>query len=236
MTRFHSFPRQIMGQDVVVKVAESADARLPDDELTWINTVRASARDVESSPDEHLSDAHTRLEAALDGRDDCFRVGEVSGPGYWEAFVYCDGDLAKPLFDAVDGPCQVEADARPDPQAAVYFDFLAPSGVEQLWVQNRRQLSRIRPDIPEEERRGRLEHQFSFSSKDDRSRFGDVAVRHGFELEYPPEDPAEEDDEDFVLTLLRTDKLTVEHLDQLAHELFKAATTHAGRYHGWDFR
>ncbi|MGM0557275.1 MAG: hypothetical protein ACQEVA_12905, partial [Myxococcota bacterium] len=176
MTRFHSFPRNIMGQAVVVKVAEDADAHLPDSQRSWINTVRASAHEVEGPADKLLDEAHHRLDAALDGREDCLKVGEVSGPGYWEAFVYCEDDFAQELFDAADGPCQVEADARPDPQAAVYFEFLAPSGIEELWVQNRRQLSRIRADVPQEDRKARLEHQFSFPSKDDRSRFADEFV------------------------------------------------------------
>jgi regulator of RNase E activity RraB len=225
-----------MGQSAVVKVAEDADSLLPDPECGWINTVRASVLDIEGATEAMLDEAHERLDEWLDGRDACVKVGEVSGTGYWEAFVYCDDDYAQQLFDAVDGACEVEADARPDPQAAVYFEFLAPSGIEELWVKNRRQLSRIRPDVPQDERRARLEHQFSFPSKDDRSRFADEMVREGFELEYPPEDPEEDADEDFVLTLLRTEDLTVEHMDQLTHDLFKAAARNAGRYHGWDYR
>lgn len=225
-----------MGQSVVVKVAEDADAFLPDSQRSWINTVRASAQEVEGAADKLLDEAHERLDAELAERDDCLKVGEVSGTGYWEAFVYCDGDYAQELFDAVDGPCQVEADARPDPQAAVYFEFLAPSGIEELWVQNRRQLSRIRPDVPQKDRKARLEHQFSFPSKENRSHFADELARHGFELEYPPEDPEEGEDEDFVLTLLRTEQLTVDHMDELTHDLFKAAARNAGRYHGWGYR
>ena len=236
MTRFHSFPRRIMGQSVVVKVAEDADAFLPDARRDWINTVRASALEVSGSPEEKLGEAHAQLDAWLAEHDACMKVGEVSGAGYWEAFVYCEDDLAQELFDVVDGPCQIEADARPDPQAAVYFEFLAPSGIEELWVHNRRQVSRIRADVPDDERNARLEHDFSFPSKDDRSRFADAMAREGFELEYPPEDPEEDADEDFVLTLLRTEHLTVEQLDQLTHDLFKAAAQEAGRYHGWDYR
>ena len=233
-TTFDAFPRAIRGQRVVVHVSRNASDRLPDPDRQWVCSVRLSVREVEDRADDALRDARRAVlgEAAeLDARP----VGDVSGPGYWEGFVYADGDVSDALSAAardVCDACEIQADAHRDPSAEVYFEFLAPSEVESLLITNRRKLAG-RPAAGEE---ARLAHAFRFSSKDDRSRFAEEVARYGFELEYPPEDPDEDADEDFELTILRTDMLDVAELDQLVRRLFKAATGRAGRYDGWKLR
>lgn len=238
MKRLHGFPRIIMGQRVVVRVVDEAAAsrlRSPDG---WVNTLRASAVDLDEGADAALAETRAHLMAFLDARPRLQLAAEVAGPGYVEAFIWGPGDLQAELAQAVSDRCDVEVAARPDPEARVFFEFLAPSAIERLWIENRRQLARVRPHLAasQDAARARLAHRLGFSSKDSRARFADEMARRGFELEYPFEDPEDGADEDLMLTLLRTEPLDVAHLDDITQRLFKRAAACAGRYQGWEFR
>jgi hypothetical protein len=254
--QIETFPRRVGSSHTIIGVDLQPEDDVPLEKLSWVNSLRVSAPDPDSiddgdgDTDKNGTDKTSaakrsgfEIEKQLfmplvtGNPKNAMLVGSVSTLDCAEWFIYSAEPLAERFEEAIHDQfpeLNVESRAQHDPQWSVYREFLCPSQVERLLIQNRRKVRQMdQTGVADDQI---IDHTVWFNSPDDRSKFAEISAERGFELHYPDQDvplEAAEQDVEYGLTITREEYVDVEEMDELVRWLFKLASRLGGEYEGW---
>jgi hypothetical protein len=251
--KIETFPRRVGSDHTIIGVDLQLEEQVPLEELPWVNALRVAATD--SSPDAGKDSKNSKDSEHFPARSgfeieeklfmplvtghpkNAVLVGSVSSLGSAEWFIYSAEPLAERFEEAIleqFPELDVQARTQHDPEWSVYREFLCPSQLERLLIQNRRKVREIdQADLDDDQM---IDHTVWFTSPDDRSAFAEIVAERGFELHYPEQDvqfATTEEDVEYGLTITREERIDVETMDELVRWLFKFALRFGGEYEGW---
>jgi regulator of RNase E activity RraB len=258
--QIETFPRLVGSSQTIIGVDLHLEDQIPIEELPWVNSLQVSASSPSASADsdsgEDQDGEHFPARSGFEIEKQLFMplvtghpknamlVGSVSTLRSAEWFIYSAEPLAERFEAAIKDQfpeLNVEARAQHDEEWSVYREFLRPSQIERLLIQNRRKVRESeqadaagqKKQVDEDQM---IDHTVWFTSPDDRNAFAEIVAERGFELHYPEQDvPLEtsEGDTEYGLTVTREEHLDIETMDELTRWLFKLASRLGGEYEGW---
>lgn len=246
--RIETFPRRVDSVETIVGVDLQLEDEIPIEELAWVNALRVSTpADDDASeaggnfPAQSGYDIEKKLFLPLADKEqkNAVLVGSVSTLSSAEWFIYSREPIAEDLAKAIEdkfGDLEVASRAQHDPAWSVYREFLLPSRIERLLIQNRRAVRELAELGKSSDEPRICHHTIWFTSPDDRNAFAELVAEEGFELHYPEQDvnlKATEEDIEYGLTVTRPERIDIEALDNLVHRMFKRASRFGGEYEGW---
>jgi uncharacterized protein (TIGR01619 family) len=179
---------------------------------------------IEDSLAANLSDEETAMYVGRntsDGRRDFFFY--IAHPTAWENRVR----QAMQSFQDYD----FAAGVRNEATWQTYFEFLYPSEIDRLCIENRRVCQTLKQNGDALTQEREIDHFAQFPDAASRSRFVDEALKLGFAARATtdPETP----DGGFSIHLVRADIPDYANIDAITEPLFGLAKEFGGSYDGW---
>lgn len=167
-----------------------------------------------------------------------YYVGRLRNRGYWEMYFFGPDGLKATLDAAAAKACQdiaavpYEYGSKPDPQWAIYTDFIYPKPAERRWMSDRSVVDVLAEHGDQHDMPRRIDHWLYFESKADRDAAVSACKAEGFSVE------TRSDDNDghlsFGLQIYREDPSRLEHIYSVTSMLNDMAASHNGEYDGWE--
>lgn len=121
---------------------------------------------------------------------------------------------------------------KPDSDWDGYFDFLYPSPIQLQRIGNETVIRNLLEHGDKLEKERMVEHWIYFPSSEDRSRFLSIIGEQGFAVEDLSKD--EEYDLPYKAQISRSDKVTLEAIDEYILDLWQLSQDCNGKYDGWE--
>jgi uncharacterized protein (TIGR01619 family) len=120
-----------------------------------------------------------------------------------------------------------------DPDWRQYRDVLYPSDVDMQRIQNRRVVDELDKRGDDHSIPRPVDHAIYFRTPTDRNAFALASVGAGFTVRSVSEHDTDKADRRFFLNLVRTDTVTLEHIDRVVLQLLELAKQYNADYDGW---
>lgn len=162
-------------------------------------------------------------------------VGRTRSRGDWEITFYGPAGKADVLRDASACAAERKTDVLTDydPAWRYYRELLLPDADRKRWMDDRRLVEILGEQGDDPDRPRRVDHRASFSTEAARDAFVETAVREGFTREMAPQLRESSVERRFSAQVFRTDRISLDHIHEVAMTLVDAAAAHGGVYDGW---
>jgi regulator of RNase E activity RraB len=163
-------------------------------------------------------------------------VGRITGDSRREFYLYSPS--SQNLDTAVNKARQsfsdyvFESGSEHDPDWDQYRDVLYPSEVDLQEIQNRRVVDELEKRGDDHSIARPVDHAIYFRDPIDRSAFAAAALECGFTM-HSESDHDTESERRYFLNLVRTDPVTLEHINEVVLQLFELAKQYGADYDGW---
>jgi len=232
--------RSVDGVPSSLFVNLSAIRRAPMPEMPWLLWVcvqmRIARDDGLSSSEEapRLFELEDRLTEVLSGAE---FVGRITGSGRREFHYYArtgdglDSAIAQVQFDFPE--YFIEHEIRKDPEWRQYREVLYPSAEEMHRITNLRVLKQLAEHGDDHTVPRVVDHMLYFRAREDRARFVDAVETLGFQVRVEAHDALGQGERPYSLNLVRTDPVTMNHIDAVVLQLVELAGRFDADYDGW---
>jgi uncharacterized protein (TIGR01619 family) len=207
--------------------------------LVWLRLYMRQPRDdglsAESEFDRLVEIEHVAIAAASQADGKMIYVGRNTSDGQREFYFYstngreAENRLASAMHSFPE--YRFETGGRPDPDWTVYHEFLYPSTREYEAISNDRVLRLLERDGDDHKIARDIYHWVYFATRDDRSRFIELAAGKGYSL--IDEDDAS-DPRPFRVTIARVSTVDYHVINAAVLELYDLAEECNGEYTGWE--
>lgn len=226
-----------------IMVDLGANRRAPVADKPWLLWVwvhlRSPRHDCLSSDEEapKLYEIEDSLTDGLCSASGAELLGRITGNDRREFYFYSRStDILRPAVVEVRRKFPdytIECGAQHDPDWRQYRDVLYPSATDMQRIQNRRVVDELAKRGDNHSMPRNIDHAIYFRRAEDRRAFIALAIGAGFTVQSERDDGAVANERPFFLNLVRTDRVTVEHIDQVVVELLELAERFDADYDGW---
>lgn len=203
----------------------------PQEERPWLLWLFVKADSITDPLESFTRDLSNALETSLDA----LFAGRVIKEGWAELYYYAPSskrfeNISSDVMNA-HGGFAYERGSSKDTKWDMYINNLYPDPYGLLSIQNRHTIAALLEagddlSIPRE-----VEHYLFFQTKTSMERAISGLASHGYEVkEYLNDD---ESDYGYGATLIKTESITPENIDEITTSLYESAIQEHGIYEGW---